>query len=119
MGDGIITSELADMALTRLEVDALGLDSIDRLLMQTIIRNYGGGPVGLETLAAAVGEEAITLEDVCEPFLMQIGFLSKTPRGRIITKRGYEHMGYEYTGDIGNQPEQLSLLSELSEEKED
>jgi Holliday junction DNA helicase RuvB len=93
MGDGNITRKIAKVALDRLEIDALGLDSIDRKLLETMIRSYNGGPVGIETLAAAVGEEAITLEDVCEPFLMQIGFLGKTPRGRVATRLAYEHLG--------------------------
>jgi len=93
LGDGVITEEIAGIALNRLEVDKLGLDAIDRRMLDTIIRSYGGGPVGLDTLAAAIGEEAVTLEDVCEPFLMQIGFLSKTPRGRVVTPQAYDHMG--------------------------
>ena len=93
LGDGIITEDIARVALDRMEIDALGLDSNDRRLLEAIILHYGGGPVGLETLAAAIGEEAVTLEDVCEPFLMQIGFLGKTPRGRVATPKAYEHMG--------------------------
>ena len=95
MGDGVITRETASMALDRMEVDALGLDSIDRLVLTTMIRNYNGGPVGLETIAAAVGEEAITIEDVYEPYLMQIGFLSRTPRGRCVTLQAYRHLNLE------------------------
>ncbi len=98
MGDGVITRETASMALDRMEVDALGLDSIDRLVLTTMIRNYNGGPVGLETIAAAVGEEAITIEDVYEPYLMQIGFLSRTPRGRTVTPAGYKHLGIPMPG---------------------
>ena len=93
MGDGVITRETASMALDRMEVDALGLDSIDRLVLTTMIRNYNGGPVGLETLAATIGEEAVTLEDLCEPYLMQMGFLTRTPRGRCATRLAYEHLG--------------------------
>ena len=93
LGDGVITEEIARVALDRMEIDALGLDSNDRRMLEAIILHYGGGPVGLETLAAAIGEEAVTLEDVCEPFLMQIGFLGKTPRGRVATLKAYEHMG--------------------------
>ncbi|MBR3835428.1 MAG: Holliday junction branch migration DNA helicase RuvB [Clostridia bacterium] len=93
LGNGVITGENADLALNRLEVDPLGLDSIDRLLLTSMIRNYNGGPVGLETIAAAIGEEAITIEDVCEPYLMQIGFLSRTPRGRVVTPAAYKHLG--------------------------
>ncbi len=98
MGDGVITRETASMALDRMEVDALGLDSIDRLVLTTMIRNYNGGPVGLETIAAAVGEEAITIEDVYEPYLMQIGFLSRTPRGRMVTSAAYRHLGIAMPG---------------------
>lgn len=98
MGDGVITRETASMALDRMEVDALGLDSIDILVLTTMIRNYNGGPVGLETIAAAVGEEAITIEDVYEPYLMQIGFLSRTPRGRTVTPAAYRHLGIAMPG---------------------
>lgn len=94
-GDGIITHETADMALKALEIDELGLDNIDRRMLRSIILNYNGGPVGLETLAATIGEEAITLEDVYEPYLMQIGFLNRTPRGRCATLRAYEHLKME------------------------
>lgn len=93
MGNGEITQEIASVALSRLEIDALGLDSMDRRMLNMIIKGYGGGPVGLETIASAIGEEAITLEDVCEPFLMQLGFLGRTPRGRIATRSAYEHLG--------------------------
>ncbi len=92
-GNGIITRAVADYALQALEIDALGLDSIDRRMLESIIRNFGGGPVGLETLAATIGEEAITLEDVYEPYLLQIGFLSRTPRGRMVTPNAYHHLG--------------------------
>ena len=93
MGNGTITKEAADLALRRLEVDELGLDAIDRRMLGAIIQNYGGGPVGLDTLAATIGEEAITLEDVYEPYLMQLGFLSRTPRGRCVTELAYRHLG--------------------------
>ena len=93
IGDGVITREIADVALNRLEVDHLGLEATDRRMLQAIIRNYGGGPVGLDTLAAAIGEEAVTLEDVNEPYLMQIGFLTRTPRGRCVTELAYRHLG--------------------------
>jgi Holliday junction DNA helicase RuvB len=106
LGEGVITQEIAANALRRLEVDELGLDTIDRRVLSTIIKNYGGGPVGLETLAAAVGEESVTLEDMCEPYLMQIGFLSKTPRGRMVTDLAYRHLGLTPPSDI---PEQMSL----------
>lgn len=94
-GSGVITRETADMALHALEVDELGLDNIDRRMLASIITNYNGGPVGLETLAATIGEEAVTLEDVYEPYLMQIGFLNRTPRGRCVTLRAYEHLKME------------------------
>ena len=98
MGDGVITKEAADLALSRLEVDKLGLDTIDRRMLTAIIQNYGGGPVGLETLAATIGEEAVTLEDVYEPYLMQLGFLTRTPRGRCVTGLAYEHLHIPYEG---------------------
>ncbi len=98
MGDGKITKELADIALGRLEIDKLGLDSLDRRMLTMIIKGYNGGPVGLETLASALGEEAVTLEDVCEPFLMQLGFISRTPRGRMATALAYTHLGLEQQG---------------------
>ena len=94
MNGGKITHNAAKEALDRLGIDALGLDWNDRRILDTIIRLYGGGPIGLETLAAAIGEEAITIEDVYEPFLMQIGFLNRTPRGRCVTEAAYNHMGY-------------------------
>ncbi|MCQ2419439.1 MAG: Holliday junction branch migration DNA helicase RuvB [Clostridia bacterium] len=96
--NGVITREAVDHALSRLEVDKLGLDSIDRRMLSSIIHNYGGGPVGLETLAATIGEEAITLEDVYEPYLMQIGFLTRTPRGRCVTQLAYNHLHIERDG---------------------
>lgn len=91
--DGVITAQAADHALSRLEVDYLGLDATDRRMLTSIIQNYRGGPVGLETLAATIGEEAITLEDVYEPYLLQIGFLTRTPRGRCVTELAYSHLG--------------------------
>ena len=96
--DGVITSEVADKALSSLEVDKLGLDAIDRRMLKSIIDYYGGGPVGLETLAATINEEAVTIEDVYEPYLLQCGFLTRTPRGRCVTRRAYEHLGLEYLG---------------------
>ena len=89
MADGVITKSVADKALLALEVDYLGLDTVDRRMLQAIIENYGGGPVGLDTLAATIGEESVTLEDVYEPYLMQLGFLTRTPRGRCVTQKAY------------------------------
>lgn len=108
MGDGTITQDVASMALDRLEIDHIGLDSIDRRMLEVIIKHYNGGPVGLETLAAAIGEESVTLEDVYEPYLMQIGFLARTPRGRCATPQAYTHLGIQMQGGFGN-PDQLSL----------
>lgn len=96
LGDGVIHKETADLALQKLEIDRLGLDSVDRIMLEAIIRSFRGGPVGLETLAAIIGEEAVTIEDVYEPYLMQIGFLSRTPRGRCVTPAAYEHLGLKY-----------------------
>ena len=103
-GNGIITEEIADLALQALEIDELGLDSIDRRMLESIIKNFGGGPVGLETLAATIGEESVTLEDVYEPYLLQIGFLSRTPRGRMVTPHAYQHLGLK---PINQHAEQL------------
>ena len=94
-GTGTIDKKSADIALRALEIDELGLDNVDRRMLQSIMLNYGGGPVGLDTLAATIGEEAITLEDVYEPYLMQIGFLSRTPRGRCVTMQAYRHLNME------------------------
>ena len=102
--DGEINVTVAQNALSRFEIDELGLDDFDRKMLNAIINNYGGGPVGLDTLAAAVGEEAITIEDVYEPYLMQIGFLTRTPRGRCVTQQAYEHLG------IKNNNSQQSLI---------
>ncbi len=96
VGNGEITKEIADYALKKLEIDELGLDGTDRKLLTAIIKFYDGGPVGLETLAATVGEEAITIEDVYEPYLMQIGFLNRTPRGRCVTRAAYEHLNIAF-----------------------
>ena len=95
LGNGTLTREIVDTALSRLEVDELGLDNIDRRLLTMMIQNYNGGPVGLETMAAVLGEEAVTIEDVYEPYLMQLGFLSRTPRGRCATPWAYRHLGIE------------------------
>ena len=101
------------MALERLEIDHLGLDKLDRRMLDMIIRGYHGGPVGLETLASAIGEEAVTLEDVCEPFLMQLGMLARTPRGRCATQLAYQHLGYPPDERV---PQQLSLQEMLDAE---
>lgn len=98
VGDGKITAETAQYALERMEIDQLGLDATDRRLLTAMIKGYGGGPVGLETIAAAIGEESVTIEDVYEPYLMQIGFLGRTPRGRVATRLAYDHLGLEFDG---------------------
>jgi Holliday junction DNA helicase RuvB len=95
-GNGTITSEIARLALEALEIDELGLDNVDRRMLEAIIKFYAGGPVGLDTLSATIGEEAITIEDVYEPYLMQIGFLARTPRGRCVTKLAYDHLGIPF-----------------------
>ena len=96
--DGVITLSVADKALSSLEVDKLGLDALDRRMLRSIIDFYGGGPVGLDTLAATINEEAVTIEDVYEPYLLQCGFLTRTPRGRCVTRKAYDHLGIEYLG---------------------
>lgn len=96
--DGVISLEAAEDALSKMEIDGLGLDNIDRVLLTAMIKNFNGGPVGLETIAASIGEEAVTIEDVYEPYLMQIGFLSRTPRGRCATALAYRHLGFEQDG---------------------
>ena len=96
--DGIITQTVAKSALDRFEIDGLGLDDFDRRMLHTIIKNYNGGPVGLDTLSAAVNEDAITIEDVYEPYLMQIGFLQRTGRGRCVTPSAYRHLGIVQEG---------------------
>ena len=105
IGDGVITGDVAERALDRLEIDKLGLDAIDRRMLTMMIRNYNGGPVGLETIAAAVGEESVTIEDVYEPYLMQLGFLTRTPRGRCVAPAAYRHLGLREPGpeDDGQQ----------------
>ena len=110
VGNGTITKADADLALSRMEIDPLGLDNIDRMLLTAMVRNYNGGPVGLDTISAAIGEDATTIEDVYEPYLMQIGFLSRTPRGRMVTPAGYRHLGLPIPGN-GNQADddQLTL----------
>jgi len=107
--DGVITRAVADEALQALEIDYLGLDPIDRRMLGAIIENYGGGPVGLETLAATIGEESVTLEDVYEPYLMQLGFLTRTPRGRCVTRKAYEHLGLSVPTGMADGGEQLQF----------
>lgn len=97
-GEGVIDRAIADHALSALEIDRLGLDATDRRMLESIIRNFSGGPVGLDTLSATIGEESVTIEDVYEPYLMQIGFLNRTPRGRCVTPRAYEHLGIPFIG---------------------
>ena len=107
---GVITKKVADEALTALEIDSLGLDSIDHRMLRSIIENYRGGPVGLETLAATINEESVTLEDVYEPYLMQLGFLTRTPRGRCVTPKAYQHLGLPVPGgECGSGLDQLTL----------
>ena len=112
MGDGEITQDIAHMALDRLEIDELGLDSNDRRMLEMIIKGYGGGPVGLETLASALGGETVTLEDVCEPYLMQLGFLARTPRGRCATALAYQHLGYAMPNSGGGVEGQMTLSAD-------
>ena len=97
--DSVITNEIADMALNMMEVDKLGLDTMDRRMLKSIIQSFGGGPVGLETISASIGEESNTIEDVCEPYLLQLGFISRTPRGRVATKLAYDYFGIPYNGE--------------------
>ncbi len=110
-GSDRIDKAIANYALGKLEIDALGLDNTDRKMLETIIKFYDGGPVGLETLAATVGEEAVTLEDVYEPYLLQIGYLSRTPRGRCVTRLAYEHLGLPFGAD-SRQSVQIDMFSE-------
>ena len=113
-GDGVVTEAIADCALEMLEVDRLGLDSSDHRVLRTMIEKFGGGPVGLDTLAASTGEEDITIEDVIEPFLLQLGFISRTPRGRIVLPAAYKHLGMECPQDA----RQMKLpMEEYDEDK--
>ena len=109
MSNGVISEDNAKIALGRMEIDEIGLDNIDRLMLTTMIKNFNGGPVGLETLAATIGEEAVTIEDVYEPYLMQIGFLAKTPRGRVATPLAYEHLGFKFN-ETNKKNSQTSLF---------
>lgn len=115
-GDGLITPEVARDGLNMLNVDSLGLDQVDRNMLDTIMDKFGGGPVGLETLAASTGEDANTIEDVYEPYLLQLGFLQKTPRGRVLTAAAYEHMGRRYPA-TAEKMMQTSVFDEESESK--
>lgn len=108
--DGRITKNVADETLRLLQVDGLGLDRTDRMFLRLIIENYGGGPVGLETLSAAMGEDSGTMEDVCEPYLLQNGFIKRTPRGRMVTEKAYRHLGIPLPAGSTAVPEQLSLF---------
>lgn len=103
-GEIIINRELADESLNLLEVDNLGLDSIDRLMLSTIIQKFGGGPVGLDTLAASISEESATIDEVYEPYLLQLGFIQRTPRGRVATPLAYRHLGIKYEQGDGAEP---------------
>ena len=105
MADNVVTGDIAREALARLEVDALGLDDVDHMVLRSIIDKFDGGPVGVETLAAATSEEADTIMDVYEPYLLQIGFLDRTRRGRVATRRAYEHMGTPYPAAEAGPPQ--------------
>lgn len=116
-GEGVINAEIARYALDRLEVDEAGLDKLDRDLLLTIMEQYKGGPVGLDTLAASIGEERVTLEDVCEPYLLQEGFLARTPRGRVATEKAYNHFGLPMPKRMQEQNQQETLF--INEEGEE
>ena len=116
-GNGTITSEIAKHALEALEIDELGLDNIDRRMLEAIIKFYSGGPVGVGTLAATIGEETVTIEDVYEPYLVQIGFLARTPRGRCVTKLAYEHLGIPYVQGANSGMTQISGQSSMDFDK--
>ena len=109
-GSGVVDQKAADEALAGMEIDKMGLDNIDRLILTTMIDKFGGGPVGLDTLAAAVGEDAGTIEDVYEPYLMQITFIARTPRGRICLPDAYKHVGKKYYGANAGSGGQLSMF---------
>ncbi|HSK67779.1 MAG TPA: Holliday junction DNA helicase RuvB C-terminal domain-containing protein, partial [Candidatus Limnocylindria bacterium] len=110
--DGRITREVAHEGLNLMEVDGLGLDKVDRTVLLCMIDKFGGGPVGLDTLAASTGEDALTIEDVYEPFLLQLGFIQRTPRGRLATQRAYEHLGRPFTAAAAPADTQLDFLDE-------
>jgi holliday junction DNA helicase RuvB len=112
MGDGVVTKEIASQALDLLEIDELGLDDTDRRILESVISKFDGGPVGIDTLAAATSEETDTIMDVYEPYLIQLGFLQRTPRGRIATRRAYEHLGFEYTATNAERSGQQTFFQE-------
>ncbi len=116
-GEGIITKEIADKALAMMEIDKLGLDFIDRRILNTIIKKFGGGPVGLDTLAASTGEESTTIEDVYEPFLLQLGFIARTPRGRVCLEAAYKHLELEMTNSQKKQTQEIDLGNAYDEER--
>ena len=118
-GQGVINLKITQEALDLFEVDAVGLDQIDRIMLMTIVEKFDGGPVGLDTLAAAIGEEKNTIEEVYEPYLIQLGFLSKTPRGRVVTSRGYKHLGLEVLMSDSSNPKQIKLNFYDDEEETD
>ncbi|MBC3805453.1 Holliday junction branch migration DNA helicase RuvB [Acetobacterium fimetarium] len=118
-GQGVINLKITQEALDLFEVDAVGLDQIDRIMLMTIVEKFDGGPVGLDTLAAAIGEEKNTIEEVYEPYLIQLGFLSKTPRGRVVTSRGYKHLGLEVLMSDSSNPQQIKLNFYDDEEETD
>ncbi len=104
MADGVVTKEVALEGLSKLEIDSVGLDDIDHRVLHTIIDKFDGGPVGLDTIAASINEDADTIMDVYEPYLLQLGFLERTPRGRVAARLAYEHLGLPYKRDIQPQP---------------
>lgn len=112
LGKGVIDAQTTRLALERLEIDELGLDKLDIRMLDMMIKGYHGGPVGLETLASAIGEEAVTLEDVCEPYLMQLGMLARTPRGRCATMLAYQHLGYPVENGVGQQYSLSDMLND-------
>ena len=107
--DGVITREVTDQALRMMEIDELGLDRTDRRFLNSIIQNFGGGPVGLETIASTIGEESVTIEDVVEPYLLQLGFLARTPRGRCITQKACEHLHIPFPGNTVSEDKQIRM----------
>lgn len=107
--DGVITREVTDQALRMMEIDELGLDRTDRRFLSSIIQNFGGGPVGLETIASTIGEESVTIEDVVEPYLLQLGFLARTPRGRCITQKACEHLHLPFPGTTATEDKQIRM----------